>query len=414
MRRMSIDVSSGITGNGSSMGEGNSLRIGLAGPARIDLLRPLLNDSQQQIPKGLGSRYVPELAIGLREAGHSVSVYTLDEETTAPSVFRGDRLTVCVGPYRRRHRMRDLMKVERNAITDFIMADKPDVVGAQWTYEFALGTLEAGVPASVTVHDWAPTILRYDPTPYRAGRLVMSMSTLRRAKWLVANSEYIRAKLKGRADVSLIPNFLPDEIFNPTVLTREPEQHEILSVNNGFGTVKNVETLLEAFRLVRSEMGDVTLVLIGEGYEPGGEAEAWAQRRGLNGGIRFEGSKSQEEVHRAMRRATLLVHPSYEESFGFTILETMVAGTPVIGGEQSGAVPWLLDGGRCGLLVDVSQPHAIAGGILSMLRSREKQKAFSEAGYRRAEDFKRSRAVTLYEDLFKKVLGCRETRGEEQ
>ena len=37
-----------------------------------------------------------------------------------------------------------------------------------------------------------------------------------------------------------------------------------------------------------------------------------------------------------------------------------------MGGHQSGAVPWTLDEGRCGILVDVRDPGAIAEGILQL------------------------------------------------
>jgi L-malate glycosyltransferase len=44
----------------------------------------------------------------------------------------------------------------------------------------------------------------------------------------------------------------------------------------------------------------------------------------------------------------------------------MHAALPVIGGQRSGGIPWTLDEGRCGLLVDVRDPGAIAEGILRL------------------------------------------------
>ena len=65
--------------------------------------------------------------------------------------------------------------------------------------------------------------------------------------------------------------------------------------------------------------------------------------------------------------ATIFVHPSLEESFGLVLVEAINAGLPVVAGENSGAVPWVLANGEAGILVDVKRPEAIARGIAQLL-----------------------------------------------
>ena len=49
-----------------------------------------------------------------------------------------------------------------------------------------------------------------------------------------------------------------------------------------------------------------------------------------------------------MRKALILIHTSRGESFGMAVLEAMIIGMPVIGGEKSGNI---LDHGKAGDLV---------------------------------------------------------------
>ena len=63
----------------------------------------------------------------------------------------------------------------------------------------------------------------------------------------------------------------------------------------------------------------------------------------------------------------MLVHPSLEESFGYTLIEAASVGTPVIAGRASGAVPWVLAEGESGVLVDVTNAEAIAKAMTSLI-----------------------------------------------
>src|SRR5690606_7343510 len=65
--------------------------------------------------------------------------------------------------------------------------------------------------------------------------------------------------------------------------------------------------------------------------------------------------------------AKVLLHPSVEESFGMAVLESMVVGTPVVGGEKSGFVPYLLNHGKAGVLCDVRSPEQVEAAVAKLL-----------------------------------------------
>jgi L-malate glycosyltransferase len=153
---------------------------------------------------------------------------------------------------------------------------------------------------------------------------------------------------------------------------------------------KNVNSLIRAFALVRRSFGDWRLRLVGAGYEPYGTAELWARARGLAEGITFHGKASQTELIALYRSADLLVHPSREEAFGNVLVEAMSQGLPIIGGRNSGAVPWVLDFGTAGRLVDVSSPVSIANAICEVLTDEAEWWRLSRGGYRRSQSEFRS------------------------
>ena len=56
---------------------------------------------------------------------------------------------------------RSFFRRERKALTDFMKRYSPDIVNAQWSYEFALAALDSRIPTIVTVRDHSLTIFWY-------------------------------------------------------------------------------------------------------------------------------------------------------------------------------------------------------------------------------------------------------------
>lgn len=329
-------------------------------------------------------------------------VVTLDSTIDDPLVFDGPGLRVYVGKNRPSHRARDIFRVERNFVSNVLIEERPDVVHAHWTYEFALGALASRLPALVTVHDWAPFVFRMKPDAYRAVRWAVNDWVLSRGKWFSAVSPYIQQRLGPRLTASLTPNGLEDEAFSDASRTfaRRPS---LLSINQGFSRLKNVTTLLQAFAQVRQVYPAAELVLIGYDYEEGGAAARWAAQRELTKGVRFQGAVSPSEVPRFLSHADLVVHPSLQESFGMVVLEAMAQRVPVVGGRSSGGVPWLLDDGKVGVLADIHNDENLAESIVETLARPGELERLAELAYERAQRFRIDRVRTSYESLYVRI-----------
>ena len=173
------------------------MKIGIAGPIQTAPLVEFLDDVDlDKASEGLGGIPITQLVKGLLNTDHEVSVYSLDQNIKKREVLHGKKLTLYYGPYRPRHRIWDFFKQERQSIRDFILVDRPDIVHAHWTYEFALGALASGIPTLITVRDWAPTILRLKMDHYRFGRSLMACATFFKGSNFIANSPYIQKCIK--------------------------------------------------------------------------------------------------------------------------------------------------------------------------------------------------------------------------
>ena len=395
-----------------------SFHVAIAGPILTEPLEQFLEGDTDRLPTGVGgaSSVVCQLVCDLVSRGQRVSVVTLDQAVARPVTATGPLLDVVCGPYRPRHRMRDLMWVERRAVRDAVLRTRPDLVHAHWCGEYALGAFASGIPTLVTVHDWMPTILRLMGArywPYWSGRTLLYFATLARARYLTANSPYTAEKVRRftRASLEVVPNGVTDgDFFVPggqetRGRPRPAGSPIIVSVNNGFGPRKNVSRLLEAYRTLRQQGIDSELQLIGDGYGSGGPCEAWARQRRLAEGVTFLGPLPRDETLLRMREATLLAHPAREESFGMTLIEAMSQRLPVVGGARSGAVSWVLGDGKAGLLVDVNDPRAIAQAMGAVLTRETLRKRLASDGYAHAwQSFRQSHVTDLYLEAYRRVL----------
>jgi glycosyltransferase involved in cell wall biosynthesis len=302
--------------------------------------------------------------------------------------------------------------VERRAILEAIRRVRPDVLHAHWTYFYALAAQASGLPHVVTAHDAPLNVLRREFIPYRIAHTMMAFAVTARAKCIATVSPYVDSHLRRfmfyRGERVVIPNGLPDSVF--ALARPRPTACPSLTFGtllSGWSRLKNGRIALKAFALVRREIPDARLVMMGPGHERAGPAHAWAAEHNLTEAVEFAGPlEHNEALQRLSTGVDIFVHPSREESFGMTVAEASALGVPVIAGIRSGAVGWTLDEGRAGLLVDVASPRALAQSMVALAQDRARMKVLSEAGRRNAWDrFRISAIADGYEALYTRIAG---------
>jgi L-malate glycosyltransferase len=359
------------------------MKVGLAMPISLSLLNGLLPDCPplaDGLPFEQAALMVPELIA----RGHEVAIFALDPQRTSPAKYQGAGWELHVGPYRPRARSRaiDLFLSERRELLRAMRTARCDVVHAGWSYEFAWAALSSGAPTVTTFHDWAPTVLGFHRDMYRAIRLAMAIRTIASRTRFTAVSPHIAERLERwtHEAVAVIPNARARSAVSRASSKLSPRSGVVLAVNNGWSARKNVATLLRAFPMVRAARPDARLVLVGYDYEVGGSAYTWARRRGLTADVEFRGPIPHQNVVACMVEAEVLAHPSREEACCMVLLEAMASGLPVVAGAHSGGVPWTLDYGRAGILVDVRDPFELAAAITAILTDDLKRAELVSAG----------------------------------
>ena len=195
----------------------------------------------------------------------------------------------------------------------------------------------------------------------------MNQSVLQKSKYLSVNSEYLYNLLpiKYRNKTRIINNFYPSEL-ETDIIPIEKKKNIMVSVSNGFSKIKNIDTAILAFKIVRETIPNLEYYLIGDDMQKYGLAYQFAKKNNILDGIKFLGRLSFNETMKNVYNAKIFLHPSREESFGMSVLESMVLGTTVIGGKNSGNIPILLGNGNAGIICDINSFEEIAKAIVNL------------------------------------------------
>jgi glycosyltransferase involved in cell wall biosynthesis len=119
---------------------------------------------------------------------------------------------------------------------------------------------------------------------------------------------------------------------------------------------KNLDTLLKALTLLRTNLPELQLVVVGPGPSLRGE------------GVRALGYVRDDELPALYRGAKALVFPSFFEGFGIPIVEAMASGAPAVVSSH----PSMDEAsGDAAVRVDPRSPEGIAAGIERALAERE-------------------------------------------
>ena len=192
-----------------------------------------------------------------------------------------------------------------------------------------------GVPYVVgprgCLNRWALDQKRWKKRAYMA---LAEARTLRKAAGLHFTSAAERDEVGS--DVRVLPHVVVpnairlDDLLDIPLLDGVPEVMKFLIVGR-IHPVKGFDVLLPALAAVRRAGHEFTLAVAG-GDEGGYEATVrrLAAEHGVAGRITFLGRLDRPQLAEQLARATAVLVPSYQESFGMAAAEGMAAARPVV------------------------------------------------------------------------------------
>jgi len=165
---------------------------------------------------------------------------------------------------------------------------------------------------------------------------------------------------------------------------------------------KGYRHLVAAAALVARSQPDTHWILVGDG-ELRGELEAQARGLGLDARVHFAGWR--DDVANVLALADVFVLSSESEGFGRVLVEAMAMGRAVVA-TAVGGIPDIVVAGETGLLVEPSDPGALAGAVMALLDDPARATRLGAAGRARAEStFSLGAHVDAVERVYEEVLG---------
>lgn len=270
-------------------------------------------------------------------------------------------------------------------------------------------------PAVITIHDVAPLIWpeHYLRLPYARAGHAWQYALARRADAVIAVSEATKRDVVDRLHVSedrvtVVTEAVDDSFVAPSRgegrrLTQERfgvPDHYILYVGQ-FDPRKNVQGLLRAFALAADRDRDLRLVIAGDlGKLSGILRDALADRRVPRDRVILTGFVDDTTLAALYAGAECLLHAALLEGFGLTALESLAAGTPVVG-YAGGAVAEVV--GDAGLLVRSGDDEALGAALCRFLDDAALRASLAGRTHARASAFSWDRTADETLAVYRRV-----------
>lgn len=142
-------------------------------------------------------------------------------------------------------------------------------------------------------------------------------------------------------DATLIPLYIDVDQFDPAPLPVWPPK--ILSIGSPALT-KGMDILVEAMGIVIKSWTDAHLTIVCEPRDVK-FLEGLIRKYQLDTNVSLAGPVPHEEIPGLLKQSNLLVSASREESFGYTMVEALAAGRPVVASSSPGA-RYIVDEGQ--------------------------------------------------------------------
>jgi glycosyltransferase involved in cell wall biosynthesis len=262
------------------------------------------------------------------------------------------------------------------------------------------------LPTVVSVHDcW------FLQRPDQVGGAVQHFGAVlrravRRGVTVHVPSQHTAAQVRellGAERVAVVP------LGSPTLLSPGPPIH--LAGLDGRPYIlalgakeprKNLPRLVDAFGLLHRRQPDVALVLLGpEGPDQHHiDAAIARQPREAADQILMIDYVTDGDRNAILHGAAALAYPSLDEGFGYSALEAMAAGVPVVAAD-AGSLPEVC--GDAALLVNPRNPAAMADALETVVTDDAVRAELVSRGHEQTERFSLTRSATEMAALYRRL-----------
>src|SRR5262245_60055664 len=176
---------------------------------------------------------------------------------------------------------------------------------------------------------------------------------------------------------------------------------------------KGFELLIESFADLkkRGMFGAWRLVFAGDGEaEYVNQLKALTRREGLNGDVIFVGWLEDDNKYAALKGASLMALPSYQENFGISLVEAMAYGVPVLVSPHVNLAPEIMETGA-GWVAALNKEN-LSAALAEALDSERERKRRGAKGRALAQYFAAPVVARRLLDLYRLLIDGRRRQAE--
>lgn len=194
---------------------------------------------------------------------------------------------------------------------------------------------------------------------------------IERAENIVINSPYAREHLAGfkRMKIWEIDNPVSDMFFSAD--NNAEENARILFVGN-VCEAKGVMTILKAIDVLKPVFPEIRLRIAGpvSGPEFYSRATAFIKERGMEKNINFLGHLNDEKLREEYQKAGVFAFPSQQDVAPIALLQAMAGGKAIVA-TRVGGIPYIIENGKNGFLIEKDDYRALADKISLFITNSE-------------------------------------------
>lgn len=272
-------------------------------------------------------------------------------------------------------------------------------------------------PVAVTLHDVIPLTCDLPDPPSRLGRLyfrIMVYAAARLSDSIITDSQYSKDDIvrclgthPNKVEVicpGIDPGFRPVRDISTLEQVRRKYRiaGEYILYTGIYKPRKNHHGLLEAMRQLLGLGVDARLVIAGPMKEGESQLRRAATEMGIAGKVILTGFVDDADLAALYSAARVYACPSLYEGFGFTILEAMACGTPVVSSRETS----LAEVGRDGVLfADPRRPVEFAAALARVFTDDTLRQQLVQAGFVNVQRFSWKAAAQATLAVYEHTLG---------
>ena len=235
----------------------------------------------------------------------------------------------------------------------------------------------------------------------------------RRARLCIASSRTVYEGFRklGVKNIEIIPNGVDLEKFTQkdkcTICKMSDVQHKepvILSVGR-LEKVKGHKYLIEAFSILKKEVRNARLILVGDGSERG-NLEGQAEKLGVIDSVQFIGAIGHDDIPHYYHKADVFLMPSLSEGFGITVIEAMASGIPIVT-TNVGSLAELVEDKKTGLFALPASASSLAQTMRFVLDNPKAADLLIKEGVKKASGYSWNNIAARVSSMYKTISSPR-------